>query len=388
MANEFIYLVLDIGSRYIRGGVAGEELPQVTLVNGGYNHNDTESIASNKSSPPYLQLNDHALSGTQYEEITSKLNDSVKHVIRYFQADCEKWLDWNQQDYDLRLHEHLLDFFNHFPLDLSMCKLIVLDGKLSLIDKYKLSRILLTRIGVKSLQFIPCSILSVISSRELNGNGLLIDISWSTFKVTPVVDFRILGGYEDNTIMTGMNLHYRILEELIKLDHPVVTDANSFDIIEQFILNHIYCGSSLDNNEVNVGGYDFPHHLRNGVTNSMALDIIDPIVEMLNGDYEIDTIKVLQQNIIFDGGVSKIPGFKSRVLQLLRERTSLHVRANLCLGSWQGGSIYCSTSLLRRSRSIRKTEELTKETIKTISSDKGVQLTKVPDVLNYYKVVI
>lgn len=393
MSNEFIYIVLDIGSRYIRAGFAGDELPKVTLVNKGYNNHTSHHHYHYH--PPFLQLDDHTLTATQYNDIIAKLDKSMNQLINIYRQDSGNWLDFRMdlKSYNIIIHQHLLELFNCLPIDLTRVRLMVLDdnGKFSLIEKYHLAQILLLKIGVKSLQFIPSNIVSVISSKELNGNGFLIELNWSSFKISAVMDFRVIDLFEDFTKLTGINLHYKLMEELIKINHPVIEDKNRFDIVQRFILNHSYGGSTVDSQspiELDVDGYKFPGRLRNEVINSMILDIIDHISNMLSTDNTRlgpDAIRILRQNILFEGGISNIPGVKTKILQMLRQRLSVPIKANKCLGSWQGASIYCSTSILKRSRSIRKSEELTKEIITDVTSERGIQLTRIPDLLNYSK---
>lgn len=401
MSNEFVYIVLDIGSRFIRGGIAGNELPTATIINNGYLYQLDEEIIESTTeppdetysiktrAPPYLQLDDHALTQGQLKELREKLSDPIKQLNEIYKEDCGNWLDLCQNDYSLKLHEHMLQLFEQFPLMLSKCRIIILDDKFSLIDKFKLSRILLIRIGVKSLQFIPSNILSIVSSKQLNGNGFLIEFTWNSFKVSSIIDFRVLNCHEDPSKLTGINLHYRIVEELIKLNHKILKDENCFIIIEKLLANHAYCGDTVDGN-FEMDGYEFPNYLRNEIITSMVLDIVDVISNLLilnTSGLSMDAVKILRENILFDGGISNIPGIKTRILKYLRHNLSRSILAHKCLGAWQGGSIYCSTSILKRSRNIRKSEELTKETIKGLANDQGVQLSKMPDVLNYQKVI-
>lgn len=100
----------------------------------------------------------------------------------------------------------------------------------------------------------------------------------------------------------------------------------------------------------------------------------------------MDAKPLLFQNIIFDGGMSNIRGLKNMIMKSISSEIP-KARAIKCLGSWQGGSIYFSTSITKRNRSTRKAQEITKELIREITKGSMVQLSKLPDNIGNFKYI-
>lgn len=371
--SSLVYVILDIGSRYIKAGPAGLELPYVCVMNKDY--------PITTQLPSFLELNDTSMDLSQYGEIMLHLDDSIIQLQNAYLLQLVNWM--NTLD-ELSLHNNLREVFKLLLLSMSMCRVIVLDNGLSQINKYLISKILLLNMGVKSTQFVPENILSVISSNS--ANGLVVSMSWTSVQVSSVVDYRIVNELEDKDGLTGENLHFRIIEQLIEDDHPVLADNRCFEIVQMFVLNHVFCGDESIDTKVVIEGYQFRQDLRNLIINTLVPKVVSMIMKTINMT-NVDVKPLLYQNIIFDGGLSNVRGLKSEILKSLRLQ-SLQVNAIKCLGAWQGASIYFSTSIIKRSRSTRKAQEITKELIRDITKGPSIQLSKLPENIGHFKYII
>lgn len=345
--SDFIYVIVDIGSRYIRAGIAGEELVHVTIANNGYLQSNTN--------PKYLELNDHSLDYQQRQIIWDNLSSTYKKLIRIFQNDTTHWINY---DNEILIHAKLLEVMSYLPLNYSKCKMVILDG-FSMDIKYMLSKIFLDKIGVKSVQFFSNSILSVVASNQ--SNGLVVELGWKGFTVTSIYDYRIIDVYEGVDGLSGENLHYKIVEQLIKLNSDLVEDIDLFDMIEEFIIGK-------DNQIRQLVNLD-----------ETVRSILRPVLDGINLVYERATTDMkpcISKSIIVDGGLSKLPNIKDYIIN----GVSFHGNCIYSLGAWHGGSIYFSTSILRRNRKSRKQEEITKDTIKEITNGDNVQLVKLTNI--------
>lgn len=328
--SDFIYTIVDIGSTRIRCGLAGQFQPSATEDNGGFKR--VESF------PPFLELQDHCLDEEILSQIRSKLHTTYSTLIQRFKEDSTRWMNYSDQ-WDVAIHRNLLELMSFVPLTHSKCRVIIID-EFPVMVKYVVSKVLLVKMGFKSVQFIPKPVLSGISASC--GAGLVIDLSWSKFKVTSLYDYRIVDEYEGFNGISGVNLHYKILEKLISSGKTA-----DFDEIEHFIMGKHHLDVDLDE-----------------VLDDLVAPVISAIDKLID-QAPLDLKLTLKSNLMFDGGVSRVKGVKSRLGKGIK-----------CLGAWQGGSIYCSTSILKRSRNIRKTEEITKEMIKDMTDDQGIQFNK------------
>ncbi|CAH6722864.1 hypothetical protein CLIB1444_11S02894 [[Candida] jaroonii] len=328
--SDFIYTILDIGSTRIRCGLAGQFLPSAIVDNKGF-----KEVGS---FPPYLELKDHSLDDETSSQIRHQLQNTYSTLIERYSLDSVNWMNSGDQ-WDVALHRNFLELMSFIPLTHSRCRVIIID-EFPVMVKYVISRILLIKMGFKSVQFIPKPILSGISANC--GNGLVVDLSWSKFKVTSLYEYRIIDEHEGFVGLSGVNLHYKVLEKLVS------TGKNAdFDEIEQFIMGKGQLDVDLDE-----------------IIDSLIGPVVTTIAKLIESS-PIDLRAVFKSNLIFDGGVCKVKGVKSKLGNGIK-----------CLGAWQGGSIYCSTSILKRTRSIRKTEEITKEMIKDMTDDQGIQFNK------------
>lgn len=70
--------------------------------------------------------------------------------------------------------------------------------------------------------------------------------------------------------LSGENLHFKIIEELIKEGSPLVNDKKCFDIVQLFVLNYVFCGDDQTNEDVTIEGFTFRKELRNTVIESFC----------------------------------------------------------------------------------------------------------------------
>lgn len=353
-----IYIILDIGTRYIRVGKAGDDLPFLTIPNKGYK--------PTVKRPSFLQLDDFSLDANQRHDIIDGSYDNIKRLMHKYQQDLVNWMNTVDQ---FSLHRVLREMVEMVPLSVGSCRYVVIDNKMSQLDRSIVYEILLAKLGVRSVQFVPSSILAVISSNS--ANGLVVQFNWNCMKISFVVDYRVIFEYETPEGLTGETLHYKIVENLV--------DTNAcFDTVSEFITNHV---SVVDLSDVVVDGIEFSSYVKSGLVNEILLEVADIILTQFE-KLGIDIRPLLCNRIVFEGGLSNIPGLKQTLVKLIQQRCNLPLTFNAIksLGAWQGGSIYYSTSVVNRSRNTRKTEEVTKENLKAISDKNGIQLTRLPEI--------
>lgn len=403
-SHQYYPVILEIGSRLVRSGFAGDAAPLSTLqINDPIfnfkvrKHEEVEN--------EFQFHNDNDLS-IVYEDISAYKQQPMgpvelklrTQISEYYNNDLinKKWLF--DQDILLskqleassnRITENLLErilyhiYVTDLLVDAKRCKVIIPFPVLWPIHiKRSIANVLLDDIHAQSIIFLPDAILSVLSAGTKN--GLVVDLGWDQVTVSPVYDEKLI--YK-NIKMTnrgsGKDLHYHVLQMLLQNSDKIegLDFANKdtvFEFIENFINEAVYChplneGLPFIEHEDSLytcsDGVKVPSVLRNYIIEELYFppenkrqydDSEEPLIPLLNNiilNLAIDLRQSLANRIIFTGHLSKVPGLKTRILQELRqENKDLTFKSIVSLGSWSGASLYCSTKLMASASNIKNQE--------------------------------
>ncbi|CUM63244.1 uncharacterized protein PRCAT00000815001 [Priceomyces carsonii] len=397
--GEYYPVVIDIGSRFIRAGFAGEPNPIAVLsTSSDFKSSGSKTIEL----PPYYNILDSSLTELQKSDIISSYmkEDTIKQMSVIYNENLNNWIHINREEISPTVELILIGMVKRviceklvsLPKNL---KVIVVDPFYSLVNKFKLSNILLNNIKVKSVSFISEPLLSIIGSNAFS--GLVLNFGWDLSSISAVMDMFLFKSEMIVDSCSGLMLHFKFIERLLELNCDQVNSIllnskNLFDIIESFIVNAVYVRSDDDKIPVNsnfeiMEDVFIPSRLRYEVVESIFFDdkkILDSVRVMID-TAPIDYRKSLLKNIIITGGISHIPGFKSRMMQELRRyMTTKELEVNVSLGSWSGCSLYISSLLARKIKTWTK-QEITRDTLKRITNENrsGFILTGFPDPFNY-----
>lgn len=389
-SNEYYPVILDICSTFIRAGFAGDALPLVTIKSVDQNNQSASSTI-----PPYYNVNDASMTSEQHDMVISSLfssNAVIKKVSEIYSRDHSNNPRQSKSISGRNLQVKLSDIFiNHLLVSPSKTKIIIVDSSYSILEKFRISTILLSKIGVKSIIWVPEPALHVIGAN--NTNGLIVNVRWDLLLLNTIVDLRILSHLEDVERFNGKSLHYKIIEKLIELEdedvNALLEKDDLFDIIENFIANAVYV-RPIGEKENDTGlfqiskGISIPNRLRYEVVESLFFEEanICQIIESTVKKSPIDIRPVLLENIIITGETSNIPGFKTRLIREVRNLVTGNASCKVTLGLWVGCSLYCSTTLIRQNDKVWKSQEITKEILNNSISHDGIRLTNIPDAFN------
>lgn len=389
-SNEYYPVILDISSAFVRAGFAGDALPLVTIKSVDQNNHSSSSTI-----PPYYNVNDASMTTEQHDMVISSLfssNAVLRKVSEIYSKDHSNNSRQSKSMSERNLQIKLSDIFvNHLLVPPSKTKIIIVDSNYSILEKSRISTILLSKIGVKSIIWVPEPMLHVIGAN--NSNGLVVNVRWDLLLINPIIDLRILNHLEDDKRFNGSSLHYKIIEKLIELEDEAVNallERNDlFNIIENFIANAVYV-RPIDDKENDSRlfqiskGISIPNRLRYEVIESLFFEEenICQVIASTVKKSPIDIRQVLLENIIIAGETSNIPGFKVRLIQEVRNLVTGNASCKITLGLWAGCSLYCSTTLVRQNEKVWKSQEITKEVLKNSISQDGIRLTNLPDAFN------
>lgn len=389
-SNEYTPVIVEIGSRFIKVGFAGETSPLVVKSTGAlFPFNEV-----NQTYPSFLGVNDSSLTTQQRDVLIERSiqdNPHISKTIELYNNNKHKWIRLNSESNkhdNITLYNKLHEIFS---IDLMVsprrCKIILIDNKFSIANKFKIFDALINKLKVKSVITLPDQVLSTIGGGERD--GLVLDFGWEALKIDPIFDLRSLtnGGREVFNDFNGVSLHYRVILELLQLNDPNVNEliqrSDLFEVIETFIMKDMYVGEGLNEDEVaTILGVPVPSHLRHSIVELMLKDpklynIVDHIVKSSN----IDCRPILLKSFLITGGLSKIPGFKARLMEELKKRYPSASSKNT-LGSWAGSSLYITTVLIKQDKSKWKELEITREILGGLISDKSYKLSVLPDSIN------
>lgn len=389
---EYFPVVLDIGLRYLRLGFSGERKPFVVSTNGaGRSPYSTPDLAI----PVYLGLGDAALSEEQRLSLLENIvrDSGPKKALKTYSSDYGKWLHegsfedaFSAKETASLLKQIFLGDLMVLPLQ---CKVFITENRaVSVKKKYAVSRWLLQDVRVKSVAWVPLSIMAMVGAGI--DNAMVVSLGWEAALVEPVFDMRVLHNlvcFDSLGHFDGLTLHYKLIELLAGLEDAAVgrllARNDAFEIVENFVANAVYVReNTVDDDTVFEihDGVTIPGRIRYDVIEGMLFGTshnLPGIIHDLAEKTALDIRPVLLDNVLFTGGLAKIPGLKARVVLETRKLTAMKVHGRAGLGLWAGCSLYTSAVLLKQSRPYWKTHEFTRETIK-----QGPTLSLFPDAFN------
>ncbi|CCH41536.1 Actin-1 [Wickerhamomyces ciferrii] len=362
MSHQYYPVVLQLGARTIHAGFAGDAVPTIRSVTNAYDLKDAQ-----------VDQND-GLNHASDQRLEVEVND----------IDFRGNVLWDNDlvGYDFPQLERLLEriiydiYQNNLLVDAKKCKVLILEPPFFPIPlKKMLTKVLLFHIHAQSVRFFPEPVLSSISSGS--NNALVIDMGWCQSTITAVFDLRILYKESRVTNRAGKNFHAFVRTNLKENG----IDSLSFDFVEDLICDTFYCNphTILEEEEkystFTYNGISIPNKLRYNLIdqfffeNGLKPNVDDennflvPLIKGLKKQLPIDLRSTLFTNIIFTGGLTKIPGMKTRILNELQIESESKIEALEALGPWAGASLYCSTSLMSPSTTAgsKKSDELLRD---------------------------
>jgi actin-related protein len=346
MNQQYYPIILQVGARFLRAGFAGDAVPIVQRRTNSYDLSGAQLTPLN-----YTHSNELEREGIEHEQQQFLwTNDLVLLDQDRLEAMLERII------YDL--------YKNDLLVDPKKCKVLIVEHPFCPVPLKKvLAHVLLFHMHSQSVRFLPESVMSAVSSGS--HCGLVIDLGWNQTTLTPVFDFRQLYKHVKQTRRAGRLLHDEVRKSLKKLGLEP-----TFEFIERFICEAMYCGiENTKQGEFTFDGIAVPQDLRFRSLEDILFakhedqdDDMRPIsvlVEEIIHEVNIDLRSPLSSRIIFTGGLSRIPGVKSRMLYEINK--DIKASAIASLGAWEGTSLYCSTSLMSSATTKRKSSELQRD---------------------------
>lgn len=368
-------VVLEIGNRFVRAGLAGHVNPSCVIpVEFGWRR-----IAEITNDPVYHSL--------------WTLRELSEHPSSFLPGSETAMPEWYRTQPLKRIEVVLETLLKHafsqeLLLDPRQQRIAVPENPLWP-DALReiISKVLLKNLHVLSLVFLPSPVLDLISAGLRS--GIVVDLGWEESFVYPVYDLRLLMTESRATVRGSKQLHTNVEQVLADLNE---TDEEiSFEVVERVVSSSLYAGAEnrrmmgipLVPKMVVPGTPPGESSSKSGETRRLELTS-DKFIEIPNNllqkavsttffgvneggndDDEQDLARLVsdvifnlsmdvrgatQSTIVFVGGASAIPGLQSKVLQeirrLLRKKdiaAASSVMAARSMGSWTGASLYLSS---------------------------------------------
>lgn len=388
--NAYYPVIIEVGSNFIRAGFAGESIPSVFYKLPPVEKTDQ----ANDRLPSCYGLNESSIEKQHYDEIFFKWilkDDKIRKIAEAYKADKKNWT--SIKSYNVRLQLSIFQelFRDHLQVSPSQVKLIFVDDNYSMLMKITLCELLIERVGLRSLLWVPKTCLTVAGADECD--GLVVDILWGSLTITPIIEFRTLNTFVDLKHLDGKLLYYKLLERLIEMNDPnvntLLSKSTSYSVLVNFILNAMYVKSEYTGNDWNdifelCEGVKIPNSVRFEIIESCYLQESELCKMIANviANSELDVRSSLQRNIVMTGDLSRIPGFRLKLLQTLSRDITKDFQFKNTLGAWTSCSLYCSTTLANINNNLWKGQEITKQNLKNCISENGFNLSRFPGSYN------
>lgn len=368
--TQYFPVVLEIGSRIVRAGFAGESAPVVTLRVDDYTSSDYS---------PHIQTLE-LLKPCFLTDPPEKVQECY-----HYDASKKKWLfnnDFRAHQFLEPIHpateESLFGLVSHvydecLLVDPKRCKVIVpVPVLMPQHIRRTIANVLLDQIHAQSAIFLPEAILTVVGAGV--ECGLVVDIGWEQTLVCVVYDRRLLYKSTRFTSRAAQALHYRVLEMFLKNGAHSDDMDQLFKTVERFIHESVYCKprtGELEEGLFTFEGITLPRQSRHAILEDLFFPqgddgddddqpLVNLILSVIHG-LPIDLRGAVSKRVIFTGIINDIPGLKTRIMNELREQNtvgSLKFRLVVSLGVWAGASLYCSTRLMGSSSGMKSLELL------------------------------
>lgn len=323
-------MILDIGTRYFRAGLANHSISRCILE---YGPEQSRRLGDYRNWLP------------GYENRARPIKS-----LNAWTRDHELW-QLDIRDFDIDLMEDKLErtirtaFTDHLLLDAKGRKVvlvvptitahIILSGTL---------KILFHNFQISSAVLVPPATMAVVSAGQRS--GLVVDIGWHETVITAVYEYREITGFRSTRAMKRLLGEAAILfDDLLMNKQPhqdkMKQTGLDFQYIEELTTQLMWCRSLSDSNENNIS--DSITSIRLPLPSSKAIDVrfsslSRPVENALFGELEghceyddqdhplnlllynslvrlpSDVRSICMSRIIFTGGGANIPGLKSRLL--------------------------------------------------------------------------
>ncbi|KAK9331671.1 actin-domain-containing protein [Lipomyces starkeyi] len=337
-------VILDIGARGIRAGIAGLERPVCELPIGP----DPRGRIKTR------ELWDLDMRNTKMEDVRDILQAILRDV-----------------------------YYKYLLLDGKSRKVVILENPMMTLQlKKAIAFVLFNYFQSISVTYMLSPVCSMLAAGART--ALVVDMGWHETTVTPIYDYKPLLSAVKSTLRAGKRLH-----DLVSGALKEFTDVlPSFDEVEEFIARAMYCtridtitsSTSQQAFAITLSGstYYVPSSemrysplvqcfIQRAEDNADDIDffpIPDLIVSCLSG-LGVDTRASMLSRIIFVGGCSNIPGLRLRILEEVRnclvyDSDSGHsielqknfrpwtmgdrsrIKSITSMGAWSGASLYIS----------------------------------------------
>lgn len=224
-----------------------------------------------------------------------------------------------------------------------------------------MSDVLLNHFLLRAIVIVPDPLMVSISSgisMTPEGGCIVLDFGWRFTRLDVIYDNRVLKEYSMVSSLSACKCHYDLKE---KLNNPNLI----FRDIEGIICGLRTFSPYGNDNSLEIKGYvvnesDIIKSIIDSLfPGDVQLDKDEqtPVAMVLNtiNKLPIDLKKVLKNNIIISGGLSKISNFSQSIRGRLLEAES-SIQCIKSLGGWQGGSLYSSKVLRNAQRHIKLSE--------------------------------
>ncbi|CDK24461.1 unnamed protein product [Kuraishia capsulata CBS 1993] len=363
-SQQYHPVILDLGSRNVTYGFAGEPTPTGTMA---YRDLDIQRRE--------LQFSEVKMTKQEANEYLKTLKTDSHDLARIYAGDLQslQWL-WNYDKLrprlgadgsiihtDQYLEETHLErslyalFLYELLIDAKSTKVIILEPHfLPEHVKKRYTYVLLNHLHVQSVTSLPSSILTCLGAGVKS--GVVIDFGWEYVTVVPVYDLRVIQDLGISSGRSAKGLHYEILSSILQGKHltrEILTSMSChqvFQMVEDIVINRT--SSAMEGPHIDdlIDRYLFPARNTWKSLDSNEMSVVQ-LVENMIGLLPFDLKKPLQQNVIITGGLSQVPGLKKKII----EQLGLDYKEVFSLGSWSGGSIY-SDNLLRGKNLVRSGE--------------------------------
>lgn len=353
---QYYPVIIQIGARFIRVGFAGDATPILRTPTNAYDLSDSQ-LNNNIEFKHALPEKDHI-----------QKQDGLENNYLW----TYDLTEFNAAKLECLLERIIYDIYQrNLLVDAKKCKVLVLEPPLFPIPLKKIiAKVFLFHIHAQSLRFYPEPVLSCVSAGS--SSGLVIDLGWNQTTVTPIFDLRMM--YKDIKVSckAGRQLHEYVRDKLQEFESWAEVD--SFSMTEKLICDTFYCRTKAslrtDAKEFEFENIIIPNSIRYELLERFMFEPEDsdldnenhqlvPMITTTLRNLPIDLRSELSTKIIITGGLSNMPGLKTRILEEVEQSLGHPVEAIDSLGSWEGASLYCSTSLMSPSTTgSKKSDEL------------------------------
>lgn len=357
-----VLVILDIGSRFIRAGIPGYSVPREKFVKPVSRDLYIFQYDPTLLFPPNYDLDDLSMTEFQRQQIARNfLSNPIDEAVsrRYT-------MDARLTSIATCLHPLLLDLLLSMMVNPSTVRAVLIEPSfLSSLEKQEFSALLFMELGFRSVAWISEPVMETIASGGMS--SLVVHMGWLSTVISSISDLRILNSKE-NDQFSGKVVHYKVLEELLKLGNAQLNALleleSGFELIENFIQS-FYIGGTESSDVTDFFEFTdlirIPSSTRHKIILSLVQSskVIPDILSIIKKN-EVDVRSVTLNNIIITGGLSNISGLQQYILGEIRQ-TWAEAIANISLGSWVGASIYFSSLDRDELNEFNRANELTRE---------------------------